>query len=99
MSGNQPSSRPSSRVSMFSEDRYTSEDGRTPIIDQQDSRMQHLAVKAGEWNEHGVREGIYTASLIYMEQRGNDSSGSKLNSQETAKQECGEAIGEAARAK
>ena len=60
MGGN---SRPgSSRVSMFSDDQ---EEAKIPITEQQDSRMKHLAVKAEEWNEPGVREGIYTASLIY----------------------------------
>ena len=49
MVGKKPNSMPSSRVSMFSGDQYTAEDGRTPITYQQDSRMQHLAVKAEEW--------------------------------------------------
>ena len=55
-------SRPgSSRVSMFSDDQ---EELKIPIVEQQDSRAKHLAVKAEEWNEPGVREGIYTASLM-----------------------------------
>ena len=58
--------------------------------------MQHLAVKAEEWNEPGVREGIYIASMIYMENRGNESWGSKLNRSETVRQERGEVLGEAA---
>ena len=58
--------------------------------------MHHLAVKAEEWDEPGVREGIYTASMIYMRQRGNESRGSKLNSSETVRRECGEAMGKAA---
>ena len=82
---------------MFSGDQYAAEDGRVPITEQQDSRMQHLAVKAEEWDEPGVREGLYTASLIYMKQCGNDSWGSKLNSSEAVRQECGEVAGEAAR--
>ena len=76
--------RPSIRVSMFSDDQYWAEDRRISITEQQNSRMQHLAAKAEEWDEPGVRECIYTASLIYMKNRGNESRGSKLNSSETA---------------
>ena len=36
----------------------------------------------------------YTASLMYIRTRGNDSSGSKLNSLETAKKELGKVIGD-----
>merc|ERR1712112_270982 len=87
-------SRPgSSRVSTFSDDQ---EEVGVPIIEQQDSREKHLAAKAEEWNEPGVREGLYTASLIYMKTHGNDSRGSKLNSSETVRLECGEVLGEAA---
>ena len=72
MGGN---SRPgSSRVSMFIDDQ---EEAEIPIAEQQDSRMKHLAVKAEERNEPGVLEGIYTASLMYMKTRGNDSSGAQ----------------------
>ena len=81
----------SSRMSMFSGDQ---EDGKIPIVEQQDSQQKHLAAKAEEWNEPGVREGIYTASLMYIMTLGNESSGSKLNSVETAKKELGEVIGE-----
>ena len=77
--------RPSSRVSIFTDDQYEAEDGRIPITEQQDSRMQHLAVKAEEWNEPGIREGIYIASLIYMKNRGNESCRSKLNNSETVR--------------
>ena len=59
--------------------------------------MQNLAVKAEEWNEPGVREGLYIASLIYMKQWRSDSCGSTLSSKETVLQERGEVIGEAAR--
>ena len=62
----------SSRVSMFSGDQ---EEVKIPITEQQDSQKKHLAVKAEEWNEPGVREGLYTASLIYMKTHGNDSWG------------------------
>ena len=87
-------SRPgSSRVSMFSGDQ---EEVKIPITEQQDSRMKHLAAKAEELNEPGVREGIYTASIIYMETHGNASRGSNLNSSETVRLECGEVLGEAA---
>ena len=49
-------SRPgSSRMSMFSGDQ---EEVEIPITEQQDSRMKHLAVKAEERSEPGVREGI-----------------------------------------
>ena len=82
---------------MFSEDQYAAEDGSVPITEQQGCRMQRLAVKAEEWNEPGVREGLYTASMIYMEQCGNDSWGCKLDSSETVRQECGEVVGGAAR--
>ena len=89
------SSRPgSSRVSMFSDDQ---EEVKIPIIEQQDSRAKHLAAKAGEWNEPGVREGLYTASLIYMKHHGNESRGGKLSSSKTVRLECGEVIGEASR--
>ena len=87
-------SRPgSSRVSMFSDDQ---EEAKIPIAEQQDSRAKHLAVKAEERNEPGVREGIYTATLMYMGTHGNDSSGSKLNSIETVKFERGKVIGDEA---
>ena len=69
---------------------------KIPIIEQQDSRMKQLAVKAEEWNEPGVREGLYAASLIYMKTHGNDSSGSKLNSSGSIRFERGEVIGEEA---
>ena len=66
-------SRPgSNRVSIFSDDQ---EESKIPIVEQQDSRAEHLAVKAEERNELGVREGIYTATLMYMKTNGNDSSG------------------------
>ena len=55
-------SRPSSRVSIFSDDQYGAEDGRIPSTEQQNSRMQHLAAKAEEWDEPGIREGTYIAS-------------------------------------
>ena len=53
-----------------------------------------MAVKAEEWDEPGVREGIYTATSMYLLSRGNESSGSKLNCIETVKKELGKAIGE-----
>ena len=67
-----------------------------PITQQQDSRAKHLAVNAEERNGPGVREGLYTASLIYMKTHGNESWGSKLNSSETVRLERGEVLGEAA---
>ena len=79
-----PESALGSRMSVFSDDQ---EEKKIPIAEQRDSRKKHLAVKAEEWNEPGVREGIYTASLMYIRTHGNDSSGSKLNSLETAKKE------------
>ena len=67
MGGN---SRPGSgRTPTFGGDQ---EEAKIPITEQQDSRMKHLAAKAEEWNEPGVREGLYTASLIYMKHHGND---------------------------
>ena len=68
MGGSPPASRPSSGVSMFSENQYTPEEARIPINEQQGSRMRHLAVKDEEWNEPAVLEGLYIASLIYMKQ-------------------------------
>ena len=85
--------RPSSRVSIFSDDQYGAEDGRVPITEHQNSGMQHLAAKDEERNEPGVRECAYTASLIYMENRGNESRGSKMNSSESVRLERGEAMG------
>ena len=71
-SNSRPGSALGSRVSIFSDDQ---EGRKIPIVEQQDSRMKHLAVKAEEWNEPGVREGIYTASLMYIRTNGNESSG------------------------
>ena len=68
--------------------------GGIPIVEQQDSQQKHLAVKAEERNEPGVREGIYTSSLMYIMTLGNESSGSKLNSVEAVKKELGKVIGE-----
>ena len=79
------------RVSMFSGDQEESE---IPIVGQQGSWVGHLAVKAEEWNEPGVREGIYTASIMYIRTHGDESSGSKLNSIESVKMERGEVIGD-----
>ena len=93
MGDNGPNRRPSSRASIFSDDQYGTEDGRIPITEQKDSRMKHLAAKAEDWNEASVREGVYIASLIYMENKGNDSWGSKLNSSETVEAERGKVIG------
>ena len=91
MGGNsRPGSALGRRVSMFSDDQ---EERKIPIVEQQDSRMKHLAVKEEEWDEPGVREGIYTASLTYIRTNGNASSGSKLNSIETVKMELGKVIG------
>ena len=78
---------------MFSDDQ---EEAKIPIIEQQESRAKHLAVRAEEWCEPGAREGIYTASLIYMKTHGNDSSGSNLNSIETVKFERLEVVGDEA---
>ena len=56
-------SRPgSSRVSTFSGDQ---EEVKTSITEHQDSRAKHLAVKAEEWNEPGVREGLYSLAELY----------------------------------
>ena len=74
---------------MFSDDQ---EEVKIPIIEQQDSREKHLAAKADEWNEPGVREGLYTSSLIYLKTHGNDSRGRKLNSSETVRIERGEVL-------
>ena len=94
MGGNsRPGSALGSWMSVFSDDQ---EERGIPIVEQQDSRMKHLAVKAEEWNEPGVREGIYTASLMYIKSNGNDSSGSKLNSVETVKKELGKVTGDEA---
>ena len=84
----------SGRMSTFSGDQ---EEVKIPIIEQQDSRMKNLAAKAEEWDGPGVREGLYTSSLIYMKHHGNESRGGKLNSSETVRLERGEVIGEAAR--
>ena len=92
MGGNsRPGSALGSRMSVFSDDH---EEKKIPIAEQEDSKMKHLAVKAEEWNEPGVREGIYTATLMYLMTHGNESSGSKLNCIETVKKELGNAIGE-----
>ena len=85
--------RPSSRVSMFSDDQ---EEVEIPITEQRDSRTKHLSANGEERNEPGVREGLYKASLIYMKTHGNESLGSKLNSSETVRLERGEVMGEAA---
>ena len=96
MGDSRPNSRPSSRVSIFSEDQYGAEDGRIPITEQHARRMQHLAAKAGEWGEPGIREGIHTDSMVYMMSCGNESWGSKLDSSKTMRQKRGELLGEAA---
>ena len=73
MGGNsRPGSALGSRVSIFSDDQ---EERKIPIVEQQDSRAKHLAVKAEDRGEPGVREGIYTASLMYIRTNGNESSG------------------------
>ena len=77
-------------MSIFSDDQ---EEKRIPILEQEDSKKKHLAVKAEEWNEPGAREGVYTATLMYLLSHGNDSSGSKLNCIEDVKKELGNAIG------
>ena len=69
-------------MSVFSDDQ---EEKKIPIAEQEVSKKTHLAAKAEEWGEPGVREGIYTATLMYLLSHGNDSSGSKLNFIETAK--------------
>ena len=63
-----------SRVSVFSDDQ---EERKIPIAEQQDRRKKHLDVKAEERNGPGVREGVYTASLMYIRTHGNESLGSK----------------------
>ena len=80
----------SCRMSIFSDDQ---EDRRIPIVEQKDSQEKHLAVKAEEWNESDVQEGIYTASLMYIMTLGYESTGAKLNSVETVKKELGKVIG------
>ena len=80
----------SCRESMFSDDQ---EDRKIPIVEQRGNQEKHLAVKAAEWNESDVQEGIYTASLMYIMTLGNESTGSKLNSVETVKKELGKVIG------
>ena len=87
MGGNsRPLSALGSRASIFSDGQ---EEREIPTVEQLDSREKHLAVNAEERNEPGVREGIYTASLMYMRTQGNEPSGSKLNSVESAKKELG----------
>ena len=81
----------SCRMSVFSEDDH---DRRIPIVTQQDSQEKHLAVRAEEWDDESVREGIYTATLMCIMTMGNESSGGKLNSTETVKKELGKVIGE-----
>ena len=65
MGGSQQNSRPSSRVSMFSEGQYAPGESRIPIYEQRNSRMHHLAVMAAGWSGPAVREGLYIATLIY----------------------------------
>ena len=85
------SSRPgSSRAPTFSDDQ---KERKIPTVGQQDSRAKHLAVKTEARNEPAVREGIYTAKLMYIRANGNESSGPKLNSIETVKMELGKVIG------
>ena len=64
MGGNsRPGSDLGSRMSVFSDDQ---EERKIPIFEHQDRRMKQLAVKAEERNETSAREGIYTASLMYL---------------------------------
>ena len=56
MGGSRPNSMPSSRVSIFSDDQYGAEEGRAPITEQQNSRMQRLSVKAEEWEGPGFEK-------------------------------------------
>ena len=73
------------------------EEAKIPSIEQQDSRMEHLDVEEEEGRSGPcVRDGVYTASLLYMETHGNESSGAKMNSVETAKLERGKVIGDEA---
>ena len=71
------------------------EENRAPIHEANNSQMQHLAVKAKEWYEPGVPEGLYMATIIiYIRENGNWGYGSKLSSPEYIRSECGRAIGE-----
>ena len=69
MGGNsRPGSALGSRMSVFSD---VQEEREIPIFEQEGIRMKHLAVKAEERNEPVAREGIYTASLMYIMTLGN----------------------------
>ena len=57
--------RPSSRVSIFSDDHYGAEGGRAPITEHQNSRKQHLPGPISfrlVWGEPGIREGNNTSA-------------------------------------
>ena len=73
----------SDRYSVFSDGlQYIPEENRAPIHEASNSRMQHLAVKAKEWYDSSVLEGLYMATLIYLKESENWGYGSKLSSQE-----------------
>ena len=85
-------SRPGSRASVFSEEQYETGGGRRPITEQHEIGSKHLAVKAEDWDEMRQRK-LYAVTLVYMEDAGNDSWGSRLSRPEAIKADCGPAIG------
>ena len=76
--GSQQNSKPSSRASVFREGQYAPGGSRIPIYEQRGSRAHHLAVKDAEWNGPAVREGLFIATLLYIQSGGIWSFGSKL---------------------
>ena len=74
MLGSQPNSRPmstcSDRFIVFSDGlQFIPEENRVPVHEANNSRMQHLAVKAKEWYDSSVLEGLYMSTLIYLRER------------------------------
>ena len=65
-----PMSHRSDRDSVFSDGmQFIPEENRAPIHEANNSRVQHLAVKAKEWYDASVLEGLYMSTLIYLRER------------------------------
>ena len=64
------------------------EESRAPIHGRNNCRVLHFAVRSEERGDPDVREGLYIATLIFINSSGNWLYGSKLNSSESARREC-----------
>ena len=89
-----PMSQQSDRASVFSEGlQFSPDEYRTPIREPNSNRQQHLAVKASEWYQPHVLEGLYVSTLMYLRESQNWGYGKKLSSHEHVRAECGPVIG------